>query len=511
MSERTERLVGASEAAPGSRKLPELSRLKDGGEFSPNEDVWLLKSGVATCKVDFSKLGDRLFPGALLGYKKTMEWFARNKSLMSVETVHRSFLDMLDHSQSKRVESVTDVMVLSYLGAGDGFPRGWGVLKAFLTKWREQRNPGIDDSAAKAVVKAKSGSSKSKEQALLTLCPITGPFSAMERDAFHKAYNEAFAQGRLTEAQYIVLTLERVFGARPVQLALMKLKDLEAVPKDGAWEYVLSIPSAKKAEKARSKFKKRLLIPELGELMRSHGEKVALRYASEAVPRGELPMFPMEKIPSGHRWSEGYKFHKTGPGMRSEIRYSEEKVQCVSERTGEAMHISSRRFRYTLGTVLAEEGHPASTIAEALDHESLGSVMSYVALTGKLHGRLNKAMALQLAPLAQAFEGKLVGRGEQGAGGKTIRDIRVQGTYEPVGNCGKSSVCHYAAPIACYTCKNFRPFMDAPHEPLLDYLLAERERLMNASGQTMAAVEDRTILAIAEVVSKCDEADNGKD
>ena len=158
---------------------------------------------------------------------------------------------------------------------------------------------------------------------------------------------------------------------------------------------------------------------------------------------------------------------------------------------------------------MAEEGHPASTIAEALDHEGLGTVMSYVAVTGKLHGRLNKAMAMQLAPIAQAFEGKLAKRGDVGSGLKTIRDIRVAGTYEPVGNCGKSSVCHYAAPIACYTCKNFRPFVDAPHEPLLDFLLAERERLMRVSGNTMAAIEDRTIIAIAEVLVKCNEVKNG--
>ena len=173
------------------------------------------------------------------------------------------------------------------------------------------------------------------------------------------------------------------------------------------------------------------------------------------------------------------------------------------------MHLNARRFRYTLGTVLAEEGHPASTIAEALDHEGLGTVMSYVGLTGKLHGRLNKAMAMQLAPIAQAFEGKLAAQGAHAGKLKTIRDIRVEGTYEPIGNCGKSSVCHYAAPVACYTCKNFRPFVDAPHEPLLDYLLAERERLLINSGVTLASTEDRTIIAIAEVMLKCDEVKNG--
>lgn len=489
--------------------LPETSQLKNGGVFLPNEDLWILKSAVESTKVDFSALREKLDSSVLHGYKKTLEWFARNKSLETVTVANRAFLAMLSNASNAKVGMVTDAMVLGYLGAGSDVPAGWGILRTFLKKWHEQGNPGIDANAYKFALKASTvRSSVKNDQALLTLCPINGPFSAMERDAFHKAYNEAFAQGQLTEAEYIALTLERAFGARPAQLALMKLKDLQAIPNKEGWEYLLSIPSAKKAEKARVRFKNRLLVPELGELMRSYGENVASRYAEKGVPRDELPMFPMEVVKSGHAWSEGYQFHKTNEGMGSVIRRSEEKIRCLSERTGNVMNISARRFRYTLGTVLAEEGHPASTIAEALDHEGLGTVMSYVALTGKLHNRLNKAMATQLVPMAQAFEGRLAERGAA-PGIKTIRDMRMAGTHEPVGNCGKSSVCHYAAPVACYTCKNFRPFVDAPHELLLDHLLAERERLLATSSPTMAAVEDRTIIAIAEVMAKCDEVKNG--
>lgn len=490
--------------------LPQQSQMKNGGGFDPNEDVWLLKSGVESNKMDFAVLKERLNPDVLFGYRKTLDWFARNKSLESVKVAHNAMLSMVGKANDKKIKRITDSMVLGYIGAGSVVPPGWGVLKTFLKKWHEQRSPGLDETAYKVALKAKTANLSGKyDQPVLTLCPINGPFSAVERDAFHKAYNEAFSSGVIGEAAYIALTLERVFGARPSQLALMKLKDFDAIPNNGGSEFVLSIPSAKKAEKARVRFKKRLLAQEFGELLRAYCEKVALRYANEDVPSGELPLFPMEVVNKGHAWSEGYKFHKTNEGMGSLISGSEDKIKCISERTGEVMHINARRFRYTLGTVLAEEGHPASTIAEALDHEGLGTVMSYVAVTGKLHGRLNKAMAMQLAPIAQAFEGKLARREDFDSRQKTIRDIRVEGTYEPVGNCGKSSVCHYAAPIACYTCKNFRPFVDAPHEPLLDFLLAERERLLSVSGNTMAAIEDRTIIAIAEVLVKCNEVKNG--
>ena len=491
-------------------RLPEISHLKNGGEFSPNDSLWQLKSGVQTARIDFTQLEHRLLPRPLLGYKKTLEWFARHKSLDTVTIGHRAFLAMIANAQTPVLEEISDVEVLGYLGSTSTPTTGWSILKTLLNKWHEQRNPGLSPDVYLVASKAKTAAGQGeRDQALLTLCPISGPFSSIERDAFHQAYSEAFANGAIGEAEYIALTLERVFGVRPAQLAQMKVRDLESTPNNGLMEYVLSIPSAKKTETARKRFKKRLLIPEFGDLIKTHCDKVVAKFAAEPTPGADLPMFPMERVMPGHVWSPGFEWHKTSGGMASTISNVESKITCVSERTGEQMHINARRFRYTLGTVLAEEGHPISVIAEALDHEGIDTVTSYVALTGKLHGRLNKAMAMQLVPLAQAFQGMLVDKNTEAAGRKTVRDIRVAGTFEPVGNCGKASFCHYSAPVACYTCKNFRPFIDAPHEPLLDYLLAERERILARDGQTLAATEDRTIIAIADVLARCKEAKNG--
>jgi len=71
---------------------------------------------------------------------------------------------------------------------------------------------------------------------------------------------------------------------------------------------------------------------------------------------------------------------------------------------------------------------------------------------------------------------------------------------KPMGNCGSGGPCGFMAPIACYTCKNFQAWVDGPHEAVLDYLLVERERLTAVADARIAAVNDRTILAVAEVV-----------
>jgi hypothetical protein len=77
------------------------------------------------------------------------------------------------------------------------------------------------------------------------------------------------------------------------------------------------------------------------------------------------------------------------------------------------------------------------------------------------------------------------------------------GDFKPVGNCGKFGFCGFLAPIACYTCNNFNAWLDGPHEKILHTLIEERDRLSSTADKRIAAVNDRTILAVAQVVEAC--------
>jgi len=71
--------------------------------------------------------------------------------------------------------------------------------------------------------------------------------------------------------------------------------------------------------------------------------------------------------------------------------------------------------------------------------------------------------------------------------------------------------CGFLKPVACYTCRSFEPWVDGPHEAVLDHLLAERERLLLTTDSRIASINDRTILAVAEVVHRCEQARREKD
>ncbi len=53
---------------------------------------------------------------------------------------------------------------------------------------------------------------------------------------------------------------------------------------------------------------------------------------------------------------------------------------------------------------------------------------------------------------------------------------------------------------------HFQPWVDGPHQIILDELIEERERLKGITGDIQyAAINDRTILAVAEVIQRCEQ------
>lgn len=149
--------------------------------------------------------------------------------------------------------------------------------------------------------------------------------------------------------------------------------------------------------------------------------------------------------------------------------------------------------------------HGVLVIAELLDHSDTQHAGVYVATRPEIVQRIDKAVALELAPLAQAFKGTLI-PSESAATRATdtssrIRDLRV--SAEPLASCGQHSYCSPNSPLACYTCSSFEPWLDGPHEQLLEVLLAKRDRQLVDTGRRIATIHDRAIHAVAQVVRLC--------
>jgi len=115
----------------------------------------------------------------------------------------------------------------------------------------------------------------------------------------------------------------------------------------------------------------------------------------------------------------------------------------------------------------------------------------------------NQAVGHYLAPYAQAFAGVLVDSEADAKRGNDLNSrIKVDG--KGLGSCGSYGFCGANVPIPCYTCMHFQPWLDGPHEIAYEELISERERLLELTGdKQIAAVNDRSILAVADVIQRC--------
>ncbi|MNP07052.1 hypothetical protein D3C76_990610 [compost metagenome] len=185
-------------------------------------------------------------------------------------------------------------------------------------------------------------------------------------------------------------------------------------------------------------------------------------------------------------------------------------ISVISERTGFPIHLNPTRFRYTLGTNLGREGLGEYVIAEALDHSDTQNVGVYVKNIPEIVERIDKAVALQLGPIAQQFQGVLI-TSESQARRAGDPSSRICGRSGNVGSCGSYGFCSALAPIACYTCMHFQPWLDGPHEAVLEQLISDRDSVYENTGDLkIASVNDRLILAVSDVVCRCKAAKAGE-
>jgi hypothetical protein len=489
--------------------LPESAKTNSGVIFCPRLSRWAYREESSSVSLDFGALTGAT-PYLVIGLKIALLWYAENRSanhLMSLFDRMRHFLTTLEASRNTHLAEISSEHLINYRSLLTPGTRWYlGTLAGLLKKWHGLGHPGITNDAV-AFLKQIKIAGNEKGAAVSTFDAHSGPFTDIELQAIQSAFNAAFAQGDVSLGDYMLGWLFMLLGQRPVQYALLKVCDLTVGrAKDGSATYVVKMPRAKQQGVVhRTTFKERLLTPQIGMLLVKYANAVKAQFTGVLEDPNQAPLFPQVTERSQH--PEGFEFHRTSNALGRVLVSMFQHLSVASERTGQPMHIAPTRFRRTIGTRAAMEGHGELIIAELLDHNDTQNVGVYVQATPEILARIDQAIALQMAPLAQAFAGVYISDEKHAirGGDPSSRIVAPQCTksFTPVGNCGKYGFCGFMAPIACYTCCNFQAWLDGPHEVLLVHLVAERERLLVHTDARIASVNDRTILAVAQVVSEC--------
>lgn len=497
----------------GRLALPPSATTRNGVVFEPRSTRWTYRDGSESISLDFSSVKGAS-PELIVGMKLTLLWYAENMSPSHMRNGYTRIKHLLQQLSvpADETSEISSVELMHYRSQLNSRTQWYlGNVAGFLKKWHSLGIPGVTKDAVAFLNEVRLPGNE-KGTAVLTMDPVAGPFTNIERETLQAALNAAYAKGDVDTSDYLLAWLFMLLGQRPAQYAYLKVCDVcEEKHEDGISTFILRVPRVKqRGELPRKSFKERALIPQIGTLLVMYAKGIAANFADKLEDSTQAPLFPELRGRSKH--PNGLMYHRTANTTGLRIKSIFANLQAISERTGRSMQISAIRFRRTIGTQAAAEGHGELVIAELLDHTDTQNVRVYVEATPEIMERIDRSIALQLAPLAQAFAGVLTNGDEVSSNAAAQRIVATQYSqdFKPVGNCGQHGFCSFAAPIACYTCSNFRAWLNGPHEVVLDYLVAERQRLIETTDARIASVNDRTILAVAQVVKLCQEAQSAE-
>lgn len=491
---------------------------RDGYSFDIRSNVWNLNKDV---KISFQSEVLGLEDETLEGLRKALGQYAEEMSSHHTSNMYLRFQRMVRDTGCKAI----DEMVIRNWRAMLDKEHEWylGALRGFLISWYDYGYKGISREVINVLDRMRLAGN-TKGAAVANRCPYTGAFTQNEQVEVANEMIRLFTEDMISLPCYSYLSVLQSTARRPVQIRQLKAVDLqkEFDQKSGAVNFYLNIPRAKQRGVGFREVFKRLSITEelyltllnLAEKQQSTLERIWEDSLTDKQ-KGLTPLFAdwgvlKNLIDNGSDINKldailvSDILHMSTVSLRDEFIIPFCKIhQAISERTGDIIAISSRRFRRTRGSNLGRKGVSPYVIAEVLDQSDIQNVMVYTENTADTVTYIDSAVGSKLAMLAKAFKGEIIEDLAEGERGDDPTARIPNEENEVVGACGTNDFC-VKGYEACYLCEKFRPLLDAPHDKFLSNLYLEKEaRLKSTRSETYASTKDTLILAVEWVVQTC--------
>ncbi|OLO12393.1 hypothetical protein BTW10_02665 [Chromohalobacter japonicus] len=479
-----------------------------GGVFTPSDNFWRPDPTTQSANVAEAKhaVKEEMQPWLIAA----LAYYAKERSARTLKGVV-GVLKLCANSGFDVLDEPHVISIRNRLSERD-----FCILRSFIKRWREEYSLIVcpSEQVTMAFYTLKPNEDKGPCP-VESMDPKKGPFTVLELQALFSWVNDAYTDDRVSVEQFIYIRLLIATGSRNRQLQQLVFGDIA----NGHEGPMLHMPKAKdRGFEYRSSFQIIKLAPDLYSALVSY-QKLTLQCLLAEQPSVDwkkalhnVPLF-RAKGSRGKVITDDVdlhlleanlqeKFHKQDGSMKALFRgLDNDQAFPVSERTGEKIHLSSHRFRYTLGTDMARMGFSPHAIASALAHRGITSVGKYIKTSLEMSKRIDDKMKTEMAQVVNAFQGRLVTDAAEAINGsypnKTIR-----GQSGAIATCGASGGCHLDAPVACYTCSKFQPWIEGPHEEVLERLRLRQQRAIDAGGHDSdAAISfDRPILAVMQVI-----------
>ncbi|HDY9086065.1 TPA: site-specific integrase [Klebsiella pneumoniae] len=373
--------------------------------FSLNDSVWFLSKDV---KLNFSYFESNINANLLASIKETLAYTAVNfssayarKFFFSIKKLvvfNQGKLDKFDYGLLNRFYNAYYKISYTHVES----------LKYFLIKLYELNNEFLDQEMLDLISKWKV-TKPNKTTAYIERKESLRPLSEYELKNLIGCMTKEYKEGSMTMNDYLLVMLMIYSGRRPMQIAQLKRKDLY-VKKNGNY---LNIPRLKQGDSFRTEFSELRIGDNLFNSLSELKSVVKVFVQSEVgdiLTEEELNNLPLFIDPyffnSTYKLDELYENNFFNLHMSS--KRITRRVQAVCKRVSKDKNkkINSRQLRVTLATRLALKGYGLGTIAKALDHSNLKSVLSYAKNNEEFSFRIDQAINDSVSPYIASFSKK---------------------------------------------------------------------------------------------------------
>ncbi len=488
----------------GSRKTsltaaPRLVRAASGVDFDIYSNRWLLKN---TGNRDIINIGAivplvgpqlqdsiRTVFAAIAGGRPgntAASWFYTFRSL--VEVVAKEIGGPIVEIDAEHIA------IWAHKTGGTNLTALSHIRSAILT-WEKLRSPGVTEEAFDIVKRLRRPKDPAILGAVISWDPVQGPYRPAEDEAIRDAIDRAFNDDRVSLAEYAMFRTFRATGARPESVSRLKVEDFRAEGSQG----FIRIPMVKQQGDAwRESFMPWKPITQgFANLLSMHIEANIRPNIVKGIDIAQAPIFPAQRFQIGSDQNNHIRTLSLG---KTYIKIFK-KLNIISPLSGEAIHGTPKRDRHTFLTMLAMHGCTAKEIAANAGQTKESSCEPYVHAGIGHFQRMEKYVGSAFIPLADRFAGTVVTE----ASDKHAKNALLDDAASGVGSCGIggcSAIEAGVAPVACYTCRKFRAWYDAPHLQLLEQLIEAQERQREEGHNTVAETTTATMIAITDLLER---------
>ena len=462
-------------------ELPEDAKSHDGYAFSPGADRWRLNKDISFSLAFLRDVSRE----TSLGFRLALTRYAEEFSAHHTGGMRHRFAKFIRDTKTATVTGVALINWRDPLGSRSEWELGG--LKGFLLTWHGWEFPGVSDEVA-SLLRGWRLKGNEKGKAVAQGDPKRGALSDVEALGILDWANGAVSRGEIGIETYAYFLTVMMTARRPIQIAALRGADLttKTDPQNTA-QHGIRFPRGKQRGGGfRQHFRQLPVIEDLFLTLRAqHEASVAkvektLRCAVPAELAQQIPIFinseVLDEIPDVaalHDMLMGDapdRLHAPTSRLKYWLDLCTAACTARSERTGNPIHLTATRFRYTRGTKLRREGFGAEEIASALDQNDMQQVAVYTENTVQEAEIINRLIGPKLAPFAQACMGALVKSEREALRGDVPGSRVANHNHEGVGTCGYYGFCA-AGYRACYTCCRFQPWMFGPHKEVLGELV----------------------------------------